>query len=695
MLNFSPDLKKLFLENSIGKKKLEIRVQGGLILTEENIVSETMSITENLSSGSDLIIGACEAAEFRITCMDVEEELSGKEIEVYLYVGQVEDFELLYPQDTLFPALDLYPKQDRRYYIPFGKYIVSSFKRQNDRRFRDLIAYDQMTKFDVDVASWYNSLTFPLTLREFRATLMSHIGIIENADVNYLKNDDIEILKNADMTEMSGRDLIECIEEINGVFGHIDRYGVFQHVYLSPAPDNLYPSENIYPGATVYPSKYDSRMNVDLTEVSTSEYYNFQYEDYIVKGIDRLDIMMEDGESGITYGDGDNGYKIENNFLLYDYTASQLREIAGNIASLVFNRTYTPVLSYSGVGMPWVEVGDSLTVTSSDASISTYVLSRTLSGIQGLKDAYSASGSQEREFDNSITRQMTVFMNRTRATFAVLDDSIEAEVKRATESEAKLKIQADQIELTVTDFKKDATSQIKQNAEQIALKVSKGDVSNQLSVETGQIKISGNRLVIDTNNFKLSADGTMKCTNADISGKITANSGKIGGFTIQSNGDIKTASGASIDFGDIAYIDSTSANIASWEFDNDGGLQGPLVTSDSQAQYWTEDGDLHCTELYIHDSWWKGWSMTETIKQLWEYVYNGGWNPCKADSCKCDGAHCLCDASSGTTGDQPCANDDDCNSDSCGSDSPGCGSDSCGGDYPCHGDCGCYGPADS
>lgn len=66
-----------------------------------------------------------------------------------------------------------------------------------------------------------------------------------------------------------------------------------------------------------------------------------------------------------------------------------------------------------------------------------------------------------------------------------------------------------------------AYSQIKQTADQISLKVSKGDVSSQLSVESGQITLASGRLVISAGNFQLNSQGTMTCTNANISGTIT------------------------------------------------------------------------------------------------------------------------------------------------------------------------------
>ncbi len=66
----------------------------------------------------------------------------------------------------------------------------------------------------------------------------------------------------------------------------------------------------------------------------------------------------------------------------------------------------------------------------------------------------------------------------------------------------------------------------------ITAKVSKGSVSNQLSIETGGINISGNRFTVSSSNFNLTAAGTMTCTNGNFNGRITATSGSVGGFSI-------------------------------------------------------------------------------------------------------------------------------------------------------------------
>lgn len=55
-------------------------------------------------------------------------------------------------------------------------------------------------------------------------------------------------------------------------------------------------------------------------------------------------------------------------------------------------------------------------------------------------------------------------------------------------------------------------------------KVDKGTVSSEISLEPGQINIRGNRIAIDSSNFKVTNDGT-----------ITANAGHIGGWEIESD----------------------------------------------------------------------------------------------------------------------------------------------------------------
>lgn len=689
------EIKEVFLENNVRERtkrnwRLRFLDQDGeeqLIIDNKRILTESLTITEGLCESDDLVFGDCNAAQIEVTVADIQQDLTGKE---FIATCEINGYEMA-----------------------MGVYTIENFVRQADRRLKKITAYDNMRKFNVDVSVWYKNLTFPINLKQFRASLCDYIGV-EQIDTD-LPLDDMQIAKTIDPEQLNGLDVLKNICEINGCFGHMSKDGYLQYIFLEN-DGLLYPSETLFPSEDLFlPDENDSDNQEEILHYKQSE---TTYEDYTTVSIDRLQIRQEDGDVGVLYGDGSNTYVIEGNFLVYGKSSEELTQIATEIYEKISERSYRPCKIVTRA-IPWIEVGDRITCYTTDDVIETYCLKRTMTGIQNTMDQFEASGSIEYEENFGIQSQiiqlegkaavikksveevsvaLTDFKADTEAKFKITSDSISAEVKRAQEAESSLNIGIQSISLSVKDLTSNTSSEIKALSNRIDLKVSKGDVSSQLSVESGGVTIKGNRLTIDSNNFKLSADGTVNCTNGIFTGRVEASEGKIGGFTIQSDGSIKTSSGASIDFGDIAYIDSSSANIASWEFDDDGNLQGPLVTSDSSAQYWDSDGNLHATEIYIHDSWWKGWSVTETVKQLWEYVYNGGWNPCKGDSCKCDGSHCLCDSSSGTTSDQPCVSDGECSSDigcNCDDNSPGCSSDSCGGDYPCSGDCGCYGPADS
>lgn len=127
--------------------------------------------------------------------------------------------------------------------------------------------------------------------------------------------------------------------------------------------------------------------------------------------------------------------------------------------------------------------------------------------------------------------------------------AIALEVERALNSESSLgsRITATAQDIVLETQRASAAegalgSRIDVTNQNIALKVSKGDVSSQISVETGQVTIGSNRLVIDSTNFKLSGSGTVTA-----SGSLTS---------VNSNTNTKTEiSGGVLNF----YVDNDLA----------------------------------------------------------------------------------------------------------------------------------------
>ena len=111
-----------------------------------------------------------------------------------------------------------------------------------------------------------------------------------------------------------------------------------------------------------------------------------------------------------------------------------------------------------------------------------------------------------------------------------------------TEMNSAIKAKADEITLevgktyeTITNASKkyeEFSASIKVNADAIKSKVSHGNISSEISQEAGQISIKANRFSLESTNLTIADDGTIAAKNVDLTGKITAESGKVGGFDI-------------------------------------------------------------------------------------------------------------------------------------------------------------------
>lgn len=600
-------LKALYRADSINKNMIaEFRWSGEddpFLTISDNTKFSDMSMEESLSSDENLEFGSCEATELKLTVTGITSAIKNSEMSLY---------------QTL-----------EGYTMPFGKYIVQSAERQANSAYWDIKALDFMAKFDVNVINWYNVLSFPMTLRAFRASLCAYVGVTEEVP-DYLPNDDMLVDKTIDTEELLGRTVLIACEQANGVFGHFDRNGVLQHIALQPN-DRLVPSLDLYPSEDLYPVE-PGEMNTQIYDEQLDPYLliSCSFEEYTVKSIDKIQIRQEEGDIGTLYGDGTNCYTVEGNFLMYGKTAEELGQIAQNIYGMISGRMYIPFESESK-GLPYIEVGDAARFEFGEEFIVSYVIKRTLKGIYALRDSYGATGDEIRSVQNNINTEIIQLKGKAAILTKNVDEVSAKVIDLAKNTETQFKITAEQIESTVKRIG-DAESQIKQTADQISMKVGKGDVSAQLSIESGGITLKGNRISWESTNSSLTADGTLNCKNGIFSGQITASKGKIAGFEI--DGDSLSAvdsQNASIDFGNVV-IDNTGLMAGNW---------------------WFSDEEISCMDYIIansngnvfvyNSSYYKGWAIGKALDDLRNRIGSGGGCGSDCDD-TCDDAGCNDDA---------------------------------------------------
>lgn len=621
---YDDDVKLIFPENNLfpSDELFPVDQEPCYVIGNEQIVYESLKIIESICDNYILKFGFCEGAQFEIVVADVNQDLTGKEFIATVEIG---DYEMV-----------------------LGIYRVKSFVRlEADRRKKRIIAYNRMTRFFVDVTQWYNGLAFPMTLKQFRDSICSYIGV-EQLDT-VLPLDDLQITKTIDPSIMNGGAVIQAICEINGCFGNIDKTGRFKYVFLPNS--SLFPSESLFPENDLFPSGMEDGELL-------SYYYQSKttYKDFVVKPIDKIQIRQESGDIGVIYGDGNNCYTIKGNFLLYGKSSDELLQIAASIFENIRGRVYRPC-TIVGPALPWIEPGDGLICYTSDDVIETFCLKRTLRGIQEMSDTFEAEGSIEQVEDFGTHTQIVQLVGKTaiikrsveevsvkvsdlkdytEAQFKITAEEIAAEVKRAQEAEAALTIMADKIALSVTDLKNDTNSRFEQTANQISLKVSKGEVSSQLSMESDKITLSGNRLIVNSTNFKLDGNG-----NATFSGDIRGSNiygSYISGSTFES--PVFYAGDDAVQFGDYQVSASGSNELHSingWVQINanerptgsPGGRFASMVLSGEGyggveilgTGQITCGGikciGIECNDIVFEDSWTAGMSSLEMLKQIY------------------------------------------------------------------------------
>lgn len=386
--------KDLFFQDSISKqwtiiatKKVDNETVTVATFHNGDLLKDSISLTESVTSSDGLVFGRCESSRFEFTVYNVNTSLKGCELTVSIILDN----------DTEHP-------------FEVGTYIVDSDKPTADRWHRKVIAYDGLSKLnEMDVKDWYKTLTFPMTIKAFRDALFIKIGLTQETVT--LPQDNIQIAKTLDEDEsISALSLLQAICELNGCFGHIDRNNIFRYKYISVITEALYPADDLYPAEDLYPSDW----TIDCP-YEKSKWMNAEYEDYMCKPIDGVVIMGENNEIvAWTSQDPTNAFKIEGNFLTYDLDNSVLTTIANNVFAKVRYLTYRPT-KLQCLGNPCLEVGDSFYFNTRDAIVPSYVFSRTLTGIQLLKDVLESTGDEDRSKDlSSISKQLSRLKNKSK-----------------------------------------------------------------------------------------------------------------------------------------------------------------------------------------------------------------------------------------------------------------------------------------
>ena len=382
MLSISDDLKQKYTGDLLPPDiVLDI---AGTAYTNKDFTSGSLKIKESLCSKDTLDLTSVEASSLKVTIANEDGNVKG-------LVGK-----------------RVSAKQGE---LDLGVYTITNAKLSTDYT-TDIECYDDLKKFvDTDISDWWNTqLVFPLSLKDLLIKLCDRVGVLTELP-NAWTNSDMQVTKTAYFQNLKASELLGYIQEASGTFFRMSRSGKLKAISPNKTPTEI-PYTRLFNDATI--------------------------SDTVTPAIEKLAIKSSEKDLGVSSGKADgNTYVILANPLLFGLSTAQMKTISDKLFPAYKWQAYKPCKA-SYKSLPYLEVGDWVTVTTFKGSVATFpIFSRELSDINLIADTVETKGKKEQKKTVSSAKQIQVLswnvheMENTLETFKSNIENITTEVGNA------------------------------------------------------------------------------------------------------------------------------------------------------------------------------------------------------------------------------------------------------------------------
>lgn len=387
MIDISDSIKQKILSDSIGREIILKFPDLNLEIDSNNIVAESFELKQSICDEKEFTLGGCVAGQMSIQIFGIDTELANATVNVYLRQGYAD---VLYPADTLLLSNDLKPSRaDNWVEYQLFSGVVDSVTRQKNRAIKELVAYDAMYKASNKIPYGYASdlaIHSPtVMLRDF----IYSIGI--NIDPNFeakrtdnfnisntISFTDLELVKKCNVEKVSVVDWFKAFCELNSTFGYVNRQGELAQLKL-----------------------YDTSA---VAKETITSYSSLTFEDYVVQPINLIkfaynkDSYFEYGNSG----QAKQSWYISDNIITKCCTnigamISRFMSTAGG-TNYIFGSMYSyRPFEATLFAQWWLEPGDKVTIPTGYEdvkSVESFVLSRTIKGVNGMTVTIESKGKE-------------------------------------------------------------------------------------------------------------------------------------------------------------------------------------------------------------------------------------------------------------------------------------------------------------
>lgn len=483
----------------------------------DNIVS--VSWTEQVNSDSDNITPGAVCANA---------------IDISFWVRSDDTLKIAQGTELTYYKVDDYTDVETK----IGVFTCEKPEKDGSNKYK-VTAYDNVTKLDIDVSSWLNALTFPISISSFATQLATKCGL-EFANSAPINGD--YSVQAFTATNVTGRELMKMVAQATGSFIRANADGKLEYAwYVTNSDLRIAPHKSIGQSAFLFdivPRQLDDNVPRNLVttegyhkpandkekkslndknifrlrtadvvwEPESTPYFSNQltFSDFTVTAIDKVQVKQSDDDVGVIYpGDatGTNALIVSGNKLLVTDSDATLRPYVKNLYDRLNNMVYVPCSNIQTPETIRIRAGDIVTVTDGKREFVTWITSVKHSGN---KCTFESVGS--------IVRNTTTAVNNAKYNSKQKILEISATVDGLT-------VKAEQTTKDVNGLSTQYT-ELKQTFDSFELTaVTDGNVRSKfaldpssVTIESGTITFKGDTLVVDSDNFKLAQDGTVSIT---------------------------------------------------------------------------------------------------------------------------------------------------------------------------------------
>lgn len=356
MYPISDALKQLFLDGNKKCCKLTLNnaTTENFVITEADILSDSLTIDRYCSSGNKIEVGSAIAAELTLTLLNNNDKFSGITFEgadVGVEIG--------------FRDVD-------NGFIPCGKFTVDEPPRNSSHI--KLKALDYMMRFDRKVD--FTKISFPISVKNLLVGIcgLCEVDISPEINLDSLPNID-QAVKAPSSTDLIYRQLLQWIAQLTGTCAFMDWEGKLRLSWFASSSVTLDPT-NRYIGGSV------DENDITITGVT-----------------------IKSQNSTVTSGNSTYPLVIENNQLLYSEEEAYLQSIADNIFNSVGTLTYRP-FKCNAIPMPFLYPLDIVSYRETNRNVVQTVITNHNFGVN-IASALSAIGETAVKNNYSTAKGLT------------------------------------------------------------------------------------------------------------------------------------------------------------------------------------------------------------------------------------------------------------------------------------------------